>query len=215
MSLSRQSLLNRMDPQTAWQDRLVVEPFFANSIDSGAISGSLDFHLGNRFTILQSRRAVYHDPLSDDPRKDVSAKEIFVPMGQDFSLHPGQIVLGTTLEWFRFPNNLIAYVTGRSIWGRRGLLIVTASAVHPGSSGTITLEMSNLGDVGLRLKPGVAIGQLFFHVVEPITEIQAESYRCSTFALTCRPGLGKYSPSEVEKLLLQPEDSRDRSDSNG
>ena len=203
MSLSRQSLLGLMDQNTRWEDRLVVEPCFADSIDKQAVSASIDFHLGNRFTILQSRRAVYHDPLSSDPRKDVGAKELFVPMGQEFSLHPGQIVLGATLEWFRFPNNLIAYVTGRSIWGRRGLLIVTASAVHPGSSGIITLEMANLGEVGLRLKPGVAIGQLFFHKVDAIDEIQARNIRRSTFSLTHRPGLGQYTPTEVEKLLLQ------------
>jgi dCTP deaminase len=205
MSLSRRSLLRLMDANTPWERRLVVEPFFKDSVGAIAVSASLDFHLGNRFVILQSRRAVYHDPLIGDPKKDVGAKELFVPMGQEFSLHPGQIVLGTTLEWFRFPNNLLAYVTGRSIWGRRGLQIVTASAVHPGSSGTITLEMANLGDVGLRLKPGVAIGQLFFHLVEEVDESELKDIRKSTFSLTLRPGLGRYRQTLVERLLLEPE----------
>jgi dCTP deaminase len=203
MTLSRRTLFDRMNPEITpeWKDRLVVEPFFRQSIDGDSVSASIDFHLGNRFTVLGSRRAVQHDPLSKEPRHDVVAREVFVPMGQEFSLRPGQIVLGTTLEWFRFPFDLIAYVIGRSIWGRRGLLIVTAQAVHPGSSGTITLEMSNLGEVGLRLKPGVAIGQLFFHRLDEDVTGPFQARR-STFAGAHRPILGKYSQNEVERLLL-------------
>jgi dCTP deaminase len=200
VSLNRQALLRRMEPEVPWNERLIVEPFFLEGVDAESVSASIDFHLGNRFTILRSRRAVQHDPLSEKPRHDVAAGELFIPMGEEFSLRPGQIVLGTTLEWFRFPFDLMAYVIGRSIWGRRGLLIVTAQAVHPGSSGTITLEMANLGEVGLRLKPGVAIGQLFFHRVgEAPTELVA---RHSTFSGAYRPILGKYSRSKVENLLL-------------
>ncbi len=198
MSISREELLRRIIEEENWSRRLIVEPFFVGR-SAPVASASLDFHLGNRFTILRSRRAAQHDPLSEDPRKDVAFSEIFIPMGQALSLHPGQIVLGTTLEWFKFPSDLMAYVIGRSIWGRRGLLIVTAQAVHPGSSGTVTLEMSNLGEVSLRLKPGVAIGQLFFHQVESTVRLDE---RKSTFSGAFRPILGKYSKSESEDLFL-------------
>lgn len=200
MALNRTELLKRMKPDVDWAHRLVVEPLFPRSIDGNSVSASLDFHLGNRFTVLRSRRAVEHNPLSDEPRQDVVINEAFIPMGKEFTLHPGQIVLGTTLEWYRFPFDLMAYVIGRSIWGRRGLLIVTAQAVHPGSSGTITLEMSNLGEVGLRLKPGVSIGQLFFHRVSDGSEVMMA--RHSTFSGASRPILGKYSKTDVEDLLL-------------
>lgn len=202
MALSRAELLERMKPDTKWERRLVVEPVFPGSIDEDSVSASLDFHLGNRFTVLRSRRSVEHNPLSDEPRQDIVANEVFIPMGNEFTLHPGRIVLGTTLEWYRFPYDLMAYVIGRSIWGRRGLLIVTAQAVHPGSSGTITLEMSNLGEVGLRLKPGVSIGQLFFHTVGDLAD-GALNARISTFSGASRPILGKYQKTEVEQLLLQ------------
>lgn len=175
---------------------------------ASAVAASLDFHLGNRFTLLRSRRDVQHDPLSRfsptaGKRRhhgDVIARELFIPMGEAFTIHPGQIVLGTTLEWYRFPYDLIADVIGRSIWGRRGLLIVTAQTVHPLSSGTITLEMCNLGEVGLRLRPGVAIGQLVFHNVDRTEPAQFRKY--SGFTGTLRPSLGEYNPSEVESFLL-------------
>jgi dCTP deaminase len=199
MSLNRKVLLSRMHPTVKWEERLVIEPFFPESIREESTSVSIDFHLGNRFTILRSRRAVQHDPLSQDPRKDVAVRELFIPMGKDFTLNPGQIVLGTTLEWFRFPFNLEAEVIGRSIWGRRGLLIVTASKVHPGSSGTITLEMSNLGEIGLHLRPGAAIGQLFFNSVDVAP---GTKQRRSNFAGALRPIIGRYSHSMTEELLL-------------
>jgi dCTP deaminase len=204
MVLSRQSLLDRMKPGTPWSRRLVVEPDFERTYNPSDISPSLDFHLGNRFTVLRSRHGVLHDPLSEEPRRDVVAHELFIPLGEEFSLEPGHVVLGTTLEWFRFPEDLMAYVIGRSIWGRRGLLIVTAQAVHPCSSGTITLELSNLGEVALRLKPGASIGQLVFHQTDELQPVENISWaRQSPFTCAGRPLLGKYRRSDTENLLLK------------
>jgi len=199
MALSRRRLLERM-VAPAWNRRLIVEPFFRKDIDLDSPSPSLDFHLGNRFSVLRRRRATQHNPLPLDGQKDVAPTELFIPLGKDFFLHPGQIVLGTTLEWFRFPTDLMAYVVGRSIWGRRGLLIVTASAVHPGSAGTITLELCNMGEVAVVLRPGVALGQLFFHEVG-VEEFEPDDRR-STFSGSTKPILGEYIPSKVEKFLL-------------
>jgi len=201
MVLTQQELLRLREAE--WDERLVIEPFFPDSLNLNSVSASLDFHLGNRFTLLRGRRAAQHDPLSKERRKDVIVRELFIPMGQAFALRPGQIVLGTTLEWFRFPYNVMAYVNGRSIWGRRGLRIATAQAVHPRSSGTITLEMSNESEVGIRLKPGVAIGQLIFHKLDDAA-LKSEA-RESTFAGAHRPILGKYKPTKVEELLLNLE----------
>ncbi|MGO8758358.1 MAG: dCTP deaminase [Terracidiphilus sp.] len=200
MVLNRSQLFNRMKNDVPWEKRLVVEPFFPSGVDENGASASLDFHLGNRFTLLRSRRAAEHNLLTDEPRQDLVASETFIPMGAELTLHPGHIVLGTTLEWYRFPLDLLAYVIGRSIWGRRGLLIVTAQAVHPGSSGTITLEMSNLGEVGLRLKPGASIGQLIFHEVQQTAGKTGS--RHSTFSGASRPILGKYERRPVEQMLL-------------
>lgn len=199
MVLSRRALLERTD-SPIWDERLVIEPFFPKTIDANAATASLDFHLGNRFSILKGRPAAQHDPLSREKRQDVVLRELFIPRGEAFYLHPGQLVLATTLEWFRFPYDLLAYVIGRSIWGRRGLVIVTAQAVHPRSSGKITLELFNPGEVPIKLRPGVAAGQLIFHKVEGADpKVKA---RASNYAGSHRPTLGEYVPTTLERLLL-------------
>src|ERR1017187_4399950 len=162
MPISTKAVLQMMERDL--DSSLVIEPFFSN-LKTARETASLDFHLGNRFTFLEARRKSQHSPLNKET--DVASREIFLPMGHQFSLHPGQVLLGTTLEWFRFPMDLMAYVIGRSSWGRRYLLIVTASAVHPGSSGIITLELANLSRYAITLMPGIKIGQLFFHRVDP------------------------------------------------
>ena len=81
-------------------------------------------------------------------------------------LHPGQFVLGETLEWVHLPKDLVAFVIGKSTWGRDGLIIATAIGVHPYWSGILTLEISNVGEIPIYLYPGLAIAQLFIASVE-------------------------------------------------
>ncbi len=83
--------------------------------------------------------------------------------GEDFILHPRSFVLGVTLEWLRMPSNFAGYVIGKSSWGRRGLIIATATGVHPGFTGCLTLELSNIGDLPIAIRPGMTIAQLFVH----------------------------------------------------
>ena len=93
-----------------------------------------------------------------------------MPIGDYFVLHPGQFVLGETLEWIHLPKNLVAFVVGKSTWGRDGLIIATAIGVHPNWSGILTLEISNVGEIPIYLYPGLAIAQLFLAVVELTAE---------------------------------------------
>jgi deoxycytidine triphosphate deaminase len=100
--------------------------------------------------------------------------DTFVPLGQHFVLHPGQFVLGETLEWVHLPRNLVAFVVGKSTWGRDGLIIATAIGVHPNFSGILSLEISNVGEIPIYLYPGLSIAQLFLANVDSpgtVTEI--------------------------------------------
>ncbi|MCA9052009.1 MAG: dCTP deaminase, partial [Planctomycetaceae bacterium] len=83
-----------------------------------------------------------------------------------FILHPRQFVLAVTLEWIRLPSNLAGYVVGRSSWGRHGLIIATATGVHPGFTGCLTLELTNVGEIPITIKPGTTICQVFLHTVD-------------------------------------------------
>lgn len=196
-AIGQKEISRRMRSDTPWGERLIVEPQFDSPGQRPSAAASIDFHLGNRFTVLRRRRDVQHDPLALAPEADVATEEFFVSLGDHFVLHPGHLVLGTTLEWFRFPLDIMAYVVGRSIWGRRGLLIATATAVQPGSAGTITLELSNTGEIAVALKPGVRVGQLFCHLVDPAPEQASRT----SFSAALRPILGHYLKSDSEQFL--------------
>jgi dCTP deaminase len=87
----------------------------------------------------------------------------FVPFGHQFILHPGRFVIGITLEWIRLAVNAGGYVTGKSSLGRHGLVIETAAAIHPRFTGCLALEIANVGEVPLVLRPGMPIAQLLIH----------------------------------------------------
>jgi dCTP deaminase len=93
-----------------------------------------------------------------------------------YVLHPGHFVLGATMEWIRFPAKLSGYVVGKSSWGRRGLVIATAVGIHPGFSGCLTLEITNLGEMPIEIIPGMQICQLFIHDVSTQSERKDRAY---------------------------------------
>ena len=82
---------------------------------------------------------------------------------EEFVLHPGDFVLGTTKERVSIPDNLIAHVEGRSSLGRLAIVVhATAGICDPGYEGQITLELSNLGTAPVALTPDMRIAQLTF-----------------------------------------------------
>lgn len=93
-------------------------------------------------------------------------EKITINIGESLILHPNQFVLGSTLEYLKIPDDLIAYIIGRSSWGRLGLVIATATIINPGFAGVITLELTNVGEVPIRLYPGLRIAQISFHLCD-------------------------------------------------
>jgi dCTP deaminase len=83
---------------------------------------------------------------------------------------PRHFVLAATLEYLRLPNDIGAYVVGRSSWGRVGLIVATAIMAHPGFTGRLTLELVNEGDSPIRLYPGMRIAQLALDKLDEPTE---------------------------------------------
>ena len=107
--------------------------------------------------------------------------------------------MGVTLEWIRLPNNLAGYVTARSSWGRRGLIIATATGVHPGFTGCLTLELSNVGEIPIAILPGMTVCQLFLHRVDT----QSDTVDHSRLIGKRRPSLGKIELDEVARKLAE------------
>jgi dCTP deaminase len=128
---------------------LGIEPFKDIQIQPA----SFDVRLGNSFSVLKSGGSILK---MDRPI------EYHATTAEAFLLLPKQFVLATTMEYFRLPDHLTAFVEGRSSIGRMGLFIQNAGWVDPGFEGEITLELFNASDCAIELCAGRRIGQLVF-----------------------------------------------------
>ncbi len=136
--------------------RIGVEPYDPSMVQPS----SIDVRLDHRFLVFRSHTRPVIDVKQDlsDLTELVTASE-----EQPFILHPGEFVLGATLEVIRIPVDLVARVEGKSSLGRLGLLIhTTAGFVDAGFEGQLTLEFSNVATLPITLYPGMKIGQLSF-----------------------------------------------------
>lgn len=115
---------------------------------------SVDIRLGNLFSIVEDSSAAILTLSEKIIYKEICAEK--------YLLMPGQFVLATTMEYIKLPNNLTAFVEGRSSLGRMGLFIQNAGWVDPGFSGEITLELFNANRCAIELRTGRRIGQLVF-----------------------------------------------------
>ena len=139
---------------------LVVEPLA--DVDRQVQPASVDLRLGETFLEFQRTNIpCIHPTAADEVGEYVT--ETTVPDGEEFILHPGDFVLGTTRERVEVPPDLLATVQGRSSLGRLAIVIhATAGIVDPGYAGQITLELSNLGTAPVALTPGMRVSQLIF-----------------------------------------------------
>lgn len=138
------------------QGRIGVEPLGDNAIQPS----SIDLRLAPQFRIFRN-----HTRAFIDVREDMSDLTEMVEISDDesFVLHPGEFVLGSTLERVRVPDDLVARIEGKSSLGRLGLLIhSTAGFVDAGWDGQLTLELSNVASLPIRLYPSMKIGQMSF-----------------------------------------------------
>jgi dCTP deaminase len=134
--------------------RLTVAPFDPNMVQPS----SIDLHVDNRFRIFANSRYPYIDVKR---RMDDLTELVEVDESEPFILHPGEFVLGSTLETVSLPDDIVGRIEGKSSLGRLGLLIhSTAGFVDAGWSGHLTLELSNVANLPITIYPGMKIGQL-------------------------------------------------------
>jgi dCTP deaminase len=134
--------------------RLVIDP-----LDDDAIQpSSIDVRLDNRFRVFYTARHPYIDV--KQPMEDLT-ELVEVKPDAAFILHPGEFVLGSTLEEVGIPADLAARLEGKSSLGRLGLMThSTAGFLDPGFRGHVTLELSNVANLPITLYPGMRIGQI-------------------------------------------------------
>lgn len=136
--------------------RIVIDPLDESCIQPS----SIDVKVSNLFRVFRNHTA----PVID-VKKDLTdlTELIEVPLDGVFMLHPGEFVLGSTLERVAIADDLVARVEGKSSLGRLGLLIhSTAGFIDAGFDGHITLELSNVANLPITLYPGMKIGQVSF-----------------------------------------------------
>lgn len=145
MILSDKTIIKMLDEKS-----LIINPLTEEQIQPA----SVDIRLGNTFSIVDDTptgiitldRKINYNSITADT----------------YLILPGQFVLATTMEYFELPNNITAFVEGRSSLGRMGLFIQNAGWVDPGFKGEITLELFNANRCAIELKTGRRIGQLVF-----------------------------------------------------
>ena len=121
---------------------------------------SLDVRVDRYFRVFRNSRYPYIDVKAE---QEELTELVEVEGDEAFILHPGEFVLGSTLERVALPNDLVARLEGKSSLGRLGLLIhSTAGYVDPGWDGYLTLELSNVANLPITLYPGMKIGQISF-----------------------------------------------------
>jgi dCTP deaminase len=140
---------------TPWDDAM-VQP------------ASVDLRLGPSFRVFHNFRVESID-LADPPTNLTELIEI--TRDEPFVIHPGEFVLGSTEEYVELPDDLVARIEGKSSLGRLGLIVhATAGFVDPGFKGTLTLEITNLTRVPIKLWSGKPIAQLSFMTLDEAAE---------------------------------------------
>ncbi|CAB4624618.1 MAG: dCTP deaminase [Actinobacteria bacterium] len=136
--------------------RVVLEPY-----DEGMVQpSSIDVRIDRYFRVFENHRYPHIDPAEEQP----DLTRVVEPLpNEPFILHPGEFALASTYEVVTLPDDVAARLEGKSSLGRLGLLThSTAGFIDPGFSGHVTLELSNVATLPIKLWPGMKIGQLCF-----------------------------------------------------
>jgi len=139
---------------------------------------SIDVRVDRYFRVFENHRYPFIDPKR--PQPDLTT-EVATEVDHPFILHPGEFVLGSTLEVVRLGDAVVARLEGKSSLGRLGLLIhSTAGFVDPGFEGHLTLELSNVATLPIAIYPSMRIGQLSFYELSTPAEYPYGSDRAGS-----------------------------------
>jgi len=145
------------------EGRIGIDPYDPTLLQPS----SVDVRVDRYFRVFHNARYAYIDVR--EPQEDLTEEVVIEDDGKPFILHPGEFVLGSTLERITLPDDLVARLEGKSSLGRLGLLIhSTAGFIDPGWDGHVTLELSNVANLPITIYYGMKIGQLsFVQLTEP------------------------------------------------
>ncbi|HZP73987.1 MAG TPA: dCTP deaminase [Gaiellaceae bacterium] len=143
-------------------DRIGIDPYDESLLQPS----SVDVRVDRYFRVFHNARYPYIDVKQP---QEALTEQVEISDDEPFILHPGEFVLGSTLERVRLADDLVARLDGKSSLGRLGLLIhSTAGFIDPGFDGHVTLELSNVANLPITIYSGMKIGQIsFMQMTEP------------------------------------------------
>ena len=151
MVLSDRTIARLLD-----ESRILIDPYDESLLQPS----SVDVRVDRFFRVFHNARYPYIDVR--EPQEDLT-ELVEIDDERPFILHPGEFVLGSTLERIVLPDDLVARLEGKSSLGRLGLLIhSTAGFIDPGWDGHVTLELSNVANLPITIYHGMKIGQISF-----------------------------------------------------
>src|SRR4051812_40512071 len=140
--------------------RIKIDPWDPSMVQPA----SVDVRLGDSFRVFHNHQIQAID-LADPPSG--LTEHVHIDGDRPFVLHPGEFVLGRTIEVVEIPDDIVCRIEGKSSIGRLGLIVhATAGFVDPGFSGSLTLEITNFNSVPIVLRPGLPIAQLSFMTLD-------------------------------------------------
>lgn len=197
-------------PQEILLERLVdgADPFTITPLPAGEHigKGSIDLRLGTYYKTARRSSVESLSPDSGELPERLFEDRRVAP-GHHTIIHPGQLVLASTLEYLSLPNDLCGIIQSRSSFGRMGLVAATAAWVGPGYKGCPTLEVVNLGDLPVKVTPYLATCQLVVFYADE-NDVRPSRYQCAV-----KPGYAQWtrdkyvdmwSPSSEDDVLRQP-----------
>jgi dCTP deaminase len=144
-----------------------IEPFDPRMVGPA----SVDFTLGNKFRVFKKGEG----PISVKDRPDFRSVTEVIEVDDHYRLKPRELIHGMTAERIALPNNICGRIEGRSSLARIGLMVhITAGLIHPTSKGNQVLEIANMSDRDLLLRPGTRICQIVFQRMVGEAEFKGE-----------------------------------------
>jgi dCTP deaminase len=179
------------------ENSLTITPILDNEKQIG--ESTIDLRLGTKFEVDMRTRKPFFDPLSDKRPIETFFQDTYRNFGEKFILYPQQLVLASTFEYVKLPNDLFGIIFTRSSWNRLGLNI--SSVLQSGYAGVINLELVNNSSNPIALYPGLRIVQLILFSVDG--EEREAYYRnsISKYVANSDPDLSSISEDEDLQVL--------------
>jgi len=181
------------------EGRIKVDPApdFATQLGSC----SLDLHLGREARVFRPSKVTHVDTKNMQAAERIM-EELLVPEDEPLVLHPGDLVLATTLEWLEISNDLLGRIEGRSSLGRLGVIVHgTASIFDAGWKGKPVMELGNLGVVPVLLWPGMRICAFTFEELSSPAEVPYTAKKEAKYAHQAKPLASRFT-EEIENRKL-------------